>query len=438
MSQKELRRSQYLERYDSSNISFPELIEAIGVGVRQWRRMVRDYRKNWPASLVHGLRGKPGNRRKSSDDDRIRSVIREKYGECYPTFVHEKLRELDGIDVSDEKVRQIMVSMGLWKPKTRKKATPPFMLRERRECYGSMQQFDGSYHAWLPNVFPWAKWCLLLAIDDATSRITGGNFCDDEWIANVFPFWQEYFLNHGIPESIYVDRYSTYRKNHPEAPDVPTQFGRVCKTFWTELIFANSPQAKGRVERWNGTLQKRLVAEMKFAGIASREEANRFLKEVYIPRHNAKFAVVPKSVTNMHREIREDEKIRIESVFSVHSARKIQNDYTISFKKRIYQLHAGWPTIFRKEQVRVEERMNGEIVITQRERAIPHVKLSERPKKGYSLPLPPRKAEPPKLTHFQKTGKPHPYMKNFSFWNRNKSEEENRNEEWVAPQPTPH
>lgn len=129
---------------------------------------------------MHGLRGKPGNRKKSSDDDRIRSVIREKYGEYYPTFVYEKLRELHGIVVSDEKVRQIMVSMGLWKPKARKKVSPPFMLRERRDCYGGMQQFDGSYHVWLPNALPQEKWCLLLAIDDATSQITGGRFCDDE------------------------------------------------------------------------------------------------------------------------------------------------------------------------------------------------------------------------------------------------------------------
>jgi len=437
MSQKELRRSQYVERYISSNILFSELIEAIGVWVRQWRRIISDYRRDWPTSLMHWLRGKPGNRTSSSHDS-IKSIIREKYAEYYPTFVHEKLRDLHGIVISDEKVRQIMISMELWKPKARKKDSPPFMLRERRDCYGSMQQFDGSYHEWLPSTLPWVKWCLLLGIDDATSQITGGSFCDDEWIANVFPFWQEYFLTHGIPESIYVDKYSTYKKNHPEAPDVPTQFGRVCETLWTELIFANSPQAKGRVERWNGTLQKRLIAEMKLAGISTMEEANRFLREVYIPKHNAKFAVLPKSKTNMHREIREDEKSKLESIFSIHFTRKIGNDYTILFKKQIYQLQAGWPMIFRKEQVRVEERMNGEIAITQRERKIPYVKLSERPKKGYTLPLPPQKMEDTKkVPYFERTGRKHPWMKSFSYGKQSVPFKWKRKEELATSQLTP-
>jgi hypothetical protein len=155
-----------------------------------------------------------------------------------------------------------MTEMGLWKPKIRKKESPPFKLRERKDCYGSMQQFDGSYHEWVVGC---GKWCLLLDVDDATSQIPAAEFGKSEGIECVFPFWRKYVTTIGVPESIYIDRYSTYKNNHPEAPDIPTQFGRVCESLGIELIFAGSPQAKGRVERGNGTLQKRLVAEMKLA-----------------------------------------------------------------------------------------------------------------------------------------------------------------------------
>ena len=334
MSNKELRRSQYSERYISWNISFSELLDVLHVRKRQWRKIIAKYRAHWAPWLSHGLRGRPSNHQVNPiHTEHVITLIREKYSEFHPTFVMEKLQEIHDIKLSDEKIRQIMIEMNIWKPRSRKKKTPPFHLRERRDCYGNMQQFDGSYHEWLPITLPRVKFCLLLSIDDATSQITGGYFCEDEGVVNVFPFWQEYVLSHGIPGEIYVDKYSTYKKNHPEAPDVPTQFWRVCKTLWVDLIFANSPQAKWRVERWNGTLQRRLVAEMKLAGIRTIEEANRFLKEVYIPKHNAKFAVIPKSSTNMHREIREEEKTNLDSIFSVHSTRKIQNDYTISFKK---------------------------------------------------------------------------------------------------------
>lgn len=144
---------------------------------------------------------------------------------------------------------------------------------------------------------------------------------------------------HGIPQSIYTDRFSTYKNNHPESPDIPTQFGRVCASFGIDLIFALTPQAKGRVERVNRTLQDRLVAEMRLANmeaihnkkqlpITNIDDANRFLKDIYIPKHNKKFAVLPTSETNMHRSLREEEKEQLETIFSIHSTRKIMNDYT--------------------------------------------------------------------------------------------------------------
>ena len=118
-----------------------------------------------------------------------------------------------------------------------------------------MIQFDGSYHAWIDGSDE--KWCLLVAIDDATGHIVHATFAEDEGIEDVFPFWRDYIYSYGVPESIYLDKFSTYKNNNPEAIDVPTQFGRVCATLGIDLIFTHSPQAKGRVERANQTLQDR-------------------------------------------------------------------------------------------------------------------------------------------------------------------------------------
>lgn len=342
-----------------------------------------------------------------------------------------------------------MTQLWFWKPKMRKKDSPPFHLRERKECYGMMIQFDGTHHIWLPDILPWEYWCLLVAIDDATSQIVDALFCDSEGIENIFPFWRNYIETYGVPQSIYADRFSTYKNNHPESADIPTQFGRVCTSFWIDLIFALTPQAKGRVERVNRTLQDRLLAEMRLINMEARrngmkqpitniDEANKFLKEVYILKHNKKFAVLPLSETNMHRELKKEEKEKLETVFSIHSRRKIMNDYTISFHKQLYQLHTGWAMIFRGEHVRIEERIwsnwhRGEIVITQRNKIIPSTKIEKRPEKGYKDPLPPRKTEVSQLSYFERTGKQHPYMRNFSIWSQSKIAL-NKKEKLVATQ----
>jgi hypothetical protein len=176
---------------------------------------------------------------------------------------------------------------------------------------------------------------------------------------------------------------------------------------------------------------------MKLAGITTIDEANVFLKEIYIPKHNMKFSVLPKSDTNMHRELREDERVRIDTVFSIHSDRKINNDYTISFKTQIYQLHAGGAMIFRKEHVRIEERLDGEIVITQREKVIPYTRLTERPKKGCTLPLPPRTPEQ-RLEKIQpESRKRSSWMQGFTYGKNNPRNNYKKREELVASQLAP-
>lgn len=159
-----------------------------------------------------------------------------------------------------------MIEEGLWKPKKNKNKKEHREWRQRRAHYGEMQQFDGSYHHWLEDRGNTGKICLLLSVDDATGQITHAKFEEHEGVFPVFEFWQEYLLKHGKPMSIYMDRFSTYSMNQKTAkenPDTLTQFQRAMKELRIESILANSPEAKGRVETMFGTLQNRLVKEMK-------------------------------------------------------------------------------------------------------------------------------------------------------------------------------
>jgi hypothetical protein len=177
-------------------------------------------------------------------------------------------------------------------------------------------------------------------VDDATGEVVA-KFALNEGIPATFQFWIDYILMHGKPKSVYLDKFATYKINHPNATDdkeLTTQFGRACKELGIELIFANSPQAKGRVERMNGTLQDRLLKELRENDISNIDDANAFLKE-YLPKFNRKFRVEPRGASDLHVPLRDDEKERLHEIFSVHTGRKVQNDYTIRFETKIIQLY---------------------------------------------------------------------------------------------------
>jgi len=188
--------------------------------------------------------------------------------------------------------------------------------------------------------------CLLLAVDDATWEATA-KFDKSEWIVPTFNFWKEYIEEKWKPRWIYLDKFATYKINHPNATndkELPTQFWKACKTLWIGLIFAHSAEWKWRVERMNYTLQDRLVKELRLAGIATIEEANKFLKE-YIPKFNAKFSVVPQRNQNLHKKLSADIKEKMPQIFSIQNGRKINNDYTIMFKTQYFQLDEIQPKI---------------------------------------------------------------------------------------------
>lgn len=316
------------------------------------------------------------------------------YPDFNPLLAQEHLRDDDGIEFSKETVRQWQIEEQLWKPRGKSKVKK-YAWRERKDNYGEMQQFDGSYHNWFEdrNIDEVGEeQCLLLSVDDAKGTITGAEFADNEGVKAVFNFWKGYFEGNGLPIAIYLDKFSTYKVNHKNAVDnqeLMTQFERAMNQLDVRVIHANTPQAKGRVEKMNGTLQRRLVKEMRLANIRTIPEANGFLKEVFIPKFNAQFGVVPKKKKDLHRKLSKMQKSELSRILSIQSERKVNNDYTIRFKNSYYQLKETQPTtVYKKDKVIIEEHLNEELKIALRNNYLDYFKLPERPKKEIEIKLP--------------------------------------------------
>lgn len=246
-----------------------------------------------------------------------------------------------------------------------------------------MEQFDGCYHKWFEERAP--ECCLLASIDDAEGKITRAEFKDNEGIKPVFGFWKEYTEEKGAPVSVYLDKFSTYKINHKAAEDnseLMTQFEKAMSELNIKLITAHSPEAKGRIERLFQTLQDRLVKEMRLRKISDKETANVFLKNEFIPWFNQKFAVLARGNKDLHRKLNEKELKNLDSIFSVRSKRKIHNDFTIRFKNHWFQLKETQPClVLKKDEVIIEERLDGSIMIKLKEKYLDFTSLPERPQK---------------------------------------------------------
>jgi len=387
---KELNRYEIAQKLIDKKISEKEAQKLMSLkSARQVRRIRKRVIEEGYKGTIHKSRGRPSNRK--LDDDFVKqamSIVKEKYYDFKPTFATEKLLENHDIRINKETMRQLMTKEGLWKPESKKQPKNRHVWRERRSNYGEMQQFDGSYHHWFEDRGKEA--CLLLSVDDATGKITHAKFDKNEGTVAVFNFWLEYFEEHGLPVSIYLDKFSTYKINHPSAVDnkeLITQFQRAMEQVGVQPISANSPEAKGRVERMNQTLQDRLVKELRLAGINTINKANEFLR-TYIPKFNEQFAVVPKNQADLHRQVGKELKAKLPQIFSVQSQRIINNDYTVMFKNKFYQLEEKQPTtVFKKDTVIIEEHLDGEVKINLKGHYLKYMVLPEMPKKQIDMPV---------------------------------------------------
>lgn len=405
MSIKELDRFQIINKLIGKHINGTETARLLNLTTRQIRRLKSKVTLFGPQGLIHGNRGQKSHNRIADDEKKqIIGLLRKHYHDFKPTFASEKLSENHSLDRDPKTIRQIMIEAGLWKPRINKKDTIHRTWRERKSCYGEMVQFDGSYEHWFEDREGSGKICLLAAIDDATGIVTKARFDVHEGVFPVFTFWQGYLVTNGCPRSIYLDKFSTYNMNHQlakENPDTLTQFERTARELGIELIKANSPQAKGRVERLFATLQDRLIKELRLANISTIPDANTFM-ETYLPKFNAQFSIQPRFTVDLHRRLVASEANGLDSIFSKQVKRTIQNDFTFSFKNQWYQLTQEQPvTVHKKDIVIVEERLDYSIHIRLRDKFLNYQLLSKRPERQIQTPwvLPASKAHIPPPNH---------------------------------------
>lgn len=360
MKRSEIKRVQVVEKVIGRELKQLEAAEVLSLSCRQLRRLVQRFRKDGAYGLVHGLRGR-ASARKTTDKVRtnILKVYRLRYEGFGPTLASEMLLDRNGIRVSKETLRKWLIADGLWQ--LRRPGRPRHLRwRERKAHRGEMVQVDGSHHDWLEGRGPWLV--LMAWIDDATNR-TYARFYNYEGTIPALDSLKRYIKAHGIPSSVYLDRHTTYKSNGKETLDdqlndrkPKSQFEVACEKLGIHVIHANSPQAKGRVERLFKTLQDRLVKELRLCNARTIEEANTALDK-FLVRHNARFTVAPREPGNMHRLW--TDKMDKEDVFAIHVSRVMRNDNTIIHEGQRFQIL----TSTRAKEVVLRQALNGRLDI---------------------------------------------------------------------------
>ena len=320
--------------------------------VRQVRRMQRRLEAQGDAGVIHRLRGHPSNRAKGDDlRQRILSRYRERYMGFGPTLAAEKLAA-DGLWVSDETLRNWLLTAGLWERKRRRDKHR--QRRDRRECFGELVQVDGSEHDWLEGRGP--RMVLLVMIDDATSK-TVARFYPGETTEGYMDLLGRYLRKRGRMVALYTDHDSVFCGERPDTKPAQTQFARALEELGIGWIPAGSPQAKGRVERFNGTAQDRLVKELRLAGACTMDQANAVLNKIFLPWFNRRCTVKPASGNSAHRPL--DPGMNLSAILSIQDKRKVANDYTIRLDNQVYQLLPPALPGLRGGWVTVEKRLDG-------------------------------------------------------------------------------
>lgn len=336
---KDMQKIRIIQKFEDEIISLTQACEGLGVSERTIYRYLATYRSEWPPWFIHWLKGRPSNHQPLHRklDWLYQYVTLKKFDGFGPTLLAEKLEEIYWFEVNIETLRRRMIKWGLWVEKPRKQQITRIK-RERRSWYGMLIQFDGSYHDWLENG---EIWCFLAAVDDATSNLVDGLFMKNESLEDIVFFRESYIKIHWKPWAIYVDCHASYKVNHPQDQfdnEMKTRFQRAMQQLWIVIIFSKCPQGKWRVERWFKTHQDRLIKEMRLAWIKTYNEANVFLNQYYITKHNKKFWKEAKEDWNFHIPITDKEMESFEWLFSKISKRTVKRDGTICYNNTIYQL----------------------------------------------------------------------------------------------------
>jgi len=375
MSIKEIKRAGIMERVIAKTLSTKEAGVMMGISSRQVKRLKKRFLEEGEEGLIGRWRGS-GRSHKEDFKAKVKIIICESYKDFRPTFAAEKLCELDGLKVNRETMRQWMTEWGLWDGKKRK-TTVTHQSRARRSRIGELIQIDGSPHDWFEGRA--SKCCLLVFIDDATSRIMHLRFEAAETTMGYFHCVRDYVLRHGRPVAFYTDRYGVFTVNKPDKISGLlgiTQFQRAMRELDIEIILANSPQAKGRVERANQTLQDRLIKEMRLRKINNMEAANSYLPE-FIEAHNSKFAIEALNPIDSHRTLHLSEK-QLDKVLSHQETRRLSKNLEFSYNGTIYQIiRPGSGYSFRYAQVSICEQIDGKTIVYKGEEVLTYETISK-------------------------------------------------------------
>lgn len=338
MSNREITRLEVMQRLKDKRLTQEEAAQMLGISTRQVKRLWRTYRKQGAKGLVSARRGKPSNNRLDAGiAQQTLDLIKEKYPDFGPTLAHEKLTEVHKLQLSRESVRRIMIEEGVWKPKHAKEPSS-HQMRERRACLGELVQIDGSEHAWFEDRGP--KCTLLVFIDDATGRLLELWFVPHESFFGYCEAARHFFERYGKPVAFYSDRHGIFRVNQEQTIGLGsglTQFGRAMQDLDIQIICASTPQAKGRVERANQTLQDRLVKELRLRGISDMVAGNPYLPE-FRDDFNRRFAVEPRSTHDAHRPLLKTENLDL--ILTHQKTGTLSKNLTVQSNKVIYQIQS--------------------------------------------------------------------------------------------------
>jgi transposase len=361
MSKEELSRLEVMERLQEKRMGQRTAAEILGVSVRHVKRLLRSYRSEGAAGLVSKQRGQPSHHQ--LDTEMVQAaldLLKGRYADFGPTLAHEKIVEREGLKLSLGSVRKIMIEEGIWEAKRARKVEK-HPLRERRACYGELEQMDGTDHDWFEGRSE--RCTLLVMIDDATGQLGALSFVPEESFFGYCNLLRQYLAAHGRPAGLYTDKHGIFRVNMPNAGsgDNLTQFGRAMHSLEIPILCANTPQAKGRVERVNATLQDRLVREMRLLGIYTMQQGNAYLPE-FILDFNARFAVQPRSSLDAHRPLLAHQ--NIDQILAWQEPRSVSKNLTIQFKNVVYQIQTDRPAYaLHNAQVIICQDTQGKITI---------------------------------------------------------------------------
>ena len=361
MSKEELKRKGIMDQLLEKRIRQKVAAEVLGISVRQLKRLLKAYREEGASGLISKQRGKPSHHQLDQQvEGAALEKLKGKYAGFGPTLAHEKLVEQEGLKMSLGSVRKIMLEEGLWKPRKAGKVEVHPM-RERRASYGELEQMDGADHDWFEG--RGERCTLLVMIDDATGKLGAMLFVEEESFHGYCRLIRQYMTAHGRPEGLYTDKHGIFRINIPNAGngDNLTQFGRAMQALEIPILCANTPQAKGRVERVLLTLQDRLVKELRLRGINHLQAGNAYLPE-FMEDFNARFAVQPRCNLDMHRPLTSEQDL--DQILSWQEQRFLSKNLTLQFRNVVYQIQTDRPAYaLYKASVTVCQGDNGNVIL---------------------------------------------------------------------------